>query len=276
MDGLFQDRFLTTPDVRILQETDLDQISVCEIELTTPTGDLLSAFYVKPKTNGKYPGILYCHWLEIASDANKTQFLEEAKHIAGQGYVCLLVDTVFANWPESRLSWTGTDTQFDRGIIMQQIRELRYCLAFLRAQPEVDCKRLALVGHDFGAMFNAILTGIEDDIKACVIMAAVPDFSDWFTLDKETTASERQAYYSDMADLAPVRYLAAAHQTTFLFQFGENDLFFVPKHLSELLVGNTGGPKSVKCYATDHALHHHPDATNDRVNWLRERLNSSK
>lgn len=272
MEGLFPDRLLTAPDVKTLQMTEENQISISEFEIILPDGDPVSAFYVRPGSDGKYPGLLYSHWLERSPDDNKTQFLEEAKQLAAQGYVCLLVDTVFADWPESRLNWTGVDSQFDRGIVIQQIRELRYCLALLRSRPEVDRQRLALVGHDFGAMFNSVLAGIENDIKACVIMAAVPDFSDWFTLNNKISGPERQSYCDAMADLAPAGYLAAARNTAFLFQFGESDLFFVPKQRAELLVEQTGGPKAVKWYDTDHAIHRHPGASDDRVSWLRDKL----
>ncbi len=273
MEGLFRDRLLMAPDARTLQKTVENQISISEIEILLPDGSTVSAFYVRPKADGKYPGLLYCHWLERSPDDNKTQFLEEARLLAARGHVCLLVDTVFADWPESRLTWTGVDSAFDRGIILRQIRELRYCLELLRSRPEVDRERLALVGHDFGAMFNSVLAGIEDDIRACVIMAAVPDFSDWFTLNNKISGPERQAYYEAMADLAPAGYLAAAGNTSFLFQFGEDDLFFVPKQKAELLVDKTGGPKAVKWYESDHAIHRHPGATDDRVNWLRGQLN---
>lgn len=132
--------------------------------------------------------------------------------------------------------------------------------------------RIALVGHDFGAMFNAILTGIDKDIKACVMMAAIPDFSDWFTMRTKMNDSELRNYRMNMSDLAPIRYLEMAKGISFLFQFGKKDKSFVPREKADLLFEKTGGKKEVQWYDEGHALHLNDAATDYRVIWLKRQL----
>lgn len=256
--------------VRVL-EHERPGVEATEVELVAEEGSTVSAYLLRPRAGGTGPGILYSHWLEKAPDDNKTQFLAEALDVAARGHVCLLLDTVFADWPDSRLNWTGTDVTGDREIVLQQLRELRGALGFLRAQSDVDASRVALVGHDFGAMFNSILAGLEGDLRALVVMAAVPEFGEWFLIGSELEGSAREEYAGALADLAPARFLARA-EVPVLFQFGEDDLFFVPRERAEALVASAAGPTTVRWYDSDHAIHHHATARTDRVEWLLERI----
>ncbi len=260
------------PEMKLIKYLDKKTLSISEISISTPSNDALTAFYLKPKKKGKYPCVLYSHWLANKHDANKTEFLSEAEQLCNKGYVCLLIDTVFANWPKARMKWKGDDYKHDRQIVIQQIVELRYFLFWIRTQPEIDVNRIALVGHDFGAMFNAVLSGIEKNIKACVFMAAISDFSDWFTLRKKMTDADLLAYFKNMSDLAPIKYLEMANNTSFLFQFGKKDKSFVPKENADLLVEKTNGNKEVKYYDEGHAIHLNATATTDRINWLIKQL----
>lgn len=269
---LFQYDESKTPAMKFQKNHDKSNLSISEISISIPSNVSLTALYLKPKEKGKYPCVLYSHWLASKPDANKTEFLSEAEQLSSEGYACLLVDTIFANWPKARLKWKGDDYKHDQQIVIQQIIELRYFLSMLRSQSELDTKRIALVGHDFGAMFNSILTGIEKNIKACVIMAAIPDFSDWFTMRKKLAGTELQMYYKNMSDLAPIKYLEMAKSTSFLFQFGKKDKSFVPKEKADLLFEKTSGEKKAKWYDEGHAIHLNASATTDRINWLKKQL----
>jgi predicted esterase len=170
------------------------------------------------------------------------------------------------------MKWKGDDYTYDKELVVSQVTELRLFLSWLRGQPEIDPSRIALVGHDFGAMFNAIVTGIDNDIKACVMMAAIPDFSDWFTMRKKMNDSELRNYRMNMSDVAPIKYLEMAKGISFLFQFGKKDQSFVPREKADLLFEKTGGKKEVQWYDEGHALHRSNAATNCRVNWLEREL----
>lgn len=260
-------------DIKIIGDRDEGDFFFREIGIPCDTkNSLTTAYYLKPKQGGKHPCILYSHWLANKPDANKTEFVTEAKHLSAHGFACLLVDTVFANWPKSRMKWKGDDFTHDKELVVSQVRELRLFLSWMRRQPETDSLRTALVGHDFGAMFNAIVAGIDKDIKACVMMAAIPDFTDWFTMRKKISDGELKKYCANMSDLAPVRHLEMATGVSFLFQFGKKDKSFVPKEKAEALFEKAGGDKEIHWYEEGHALHLCDAATEYRVDWLKRQL----
>ena len=47
------------------------------------------------------------------------------------------------------------------------------------AHPQIDEARLAYVAHDFGAMYGAVLAGVDPRPQWYVLMAGTPVFSDW-------------------------------------------------------------------------------------------------
>ncbi len=259
-------------DTQVKKIRDENDFSVSEISIPTYANAFLTAYYLRPKLNSKFPCILYSHWLANKQDANKTEFLAEAERLCKDGFACLLVDTVFANWPKARMKWKGNDYAYDKQLVALQVKELRLLLLWLRDQPEIDTHRIALVGHDFGAMFNAVVAGIDKDIKACIMMAAVPDFSDWFTMRKKMSDDELEKYRINMLDVAPIKYLEIAHYTSFLFQFGKKDKSFVPKEKAEMLFEKTSGEKEMQWYDENHAIHLNDIATNYRISWLKKQL----
>ena len=64
--------------------------------------DTLPAYLVRPESAApaSAPGIVFFHWVEYGSPtSNRTEFLEEAKELALQGVVSILVDGSFP-WHE--------------------------------------------------------------------------------------------------------------------------------------------------------------------------------
>src|SRR6185436_17677578 len=100
---------------------------------------------------GARPAILFLHWYEPPRPtSNRTEFLAEAVELAGSGVISLLVDT-----PWTKEDWFPTrDAARDYEFTVQMAKDVRRALdALLAAQPAIDKSRVALVGHDFGAMW---------------------------------------------------------------------------------------------------------------------------
>ncbi len=110
--------------------------------------DDAEAFLVEPTQGGRGPAILFLHWFDTqAPDGNRTQFVEEAVGLAREhGVVSLL--------PQGRFPWAGdpTDAVADAARIRAEVARHRAAVDLLAARPDVDTKRIGLVGHDFGAM----------------------------------------------------------------------------------------------------------------------------
>lgn len=245
---------------------------VRDITFASPYGEPVSAYLVSPRTSGPYPAVLYVHWLEKGADENRTEFLGEAIKLASEGVVSLLVNDLLADWPTSRLVWTGRDADFDRNLVIRQVVELRRALDLLSTERMVDSKRIGFVGHDFGGMFGAVLTAVDRRIKTTVMMTAVPDFGEWFTLKTRLSGPERTSYDLGLKPVAPIEYIREAAPATLFFQFAEGDTFFVPKERALLFFDAASQPKRIEWYSGGHALHHNETATADRLSWLRKEL----
>lgn len=254
---------------KTIKEEESKNIKTCDLEILLP-GTNVKAYYVKPTTIPITGIILFTHWLASKPDANRTQFLSEANELAQFGFASLLVDTFFANWPKAKKKWTGTDAQFDKSLVIEQVQQLKYCLRWVTNEHNQNIEKLILVGHDFGAMFNTLLLSNEPLISGFVFMAGIGDFSDWFTMRKKMTDNERNDYINKMKDVAPIEHIALGGKVQYLFQFGTKDKSFVPKVKSDKLIEKVQAKQiEVKYYNEGHAIHNNEQATSDRINWIK-------
>ncbi|HBY63947.1 MAG TPA: hypothetical protein DEH78_29330, partial [Solibacterales bacterium] len=154
----------------------------------------------------KGPGILYVHWYEPEKPtSNRTQFVEEAAELARKGAVSLLVETM---WSEPKW-FAQRKRENDFAISVQQVKELRRALDLLTAQPDVDPRRIAYVGHDFGAMYGAVLASLEGKrIHAWALQAGTTRFSDWFLYGQPRLEGEaRRKFIDELAPLDPIHHI---------------------------------------------------------------------
>lgn len=249
-----------------------NDVMVRDITFAAPHGERVAAYLATPDGKGPYPAVLYVHWLDIGptAKANRNQFLDEAVLLAEEGVTSLLVDDIYSV-PGSRRSWRSGTATDDREEVIQQVVELRTALDLLITEAHADPRRIALVGHDFGAMFGIVLTGIDPRISTCVVMTAVPDFSDWFLMSSALMLDEREAYRADLQAVAPVQYAAYAAPASLFFQFARRDMYVSEKRANALFEA-ASEPKRIEWYESGHGLHRNEDATHDRLEWLRTEL----
>src|SRR5256884_2183885 len=81
-----------------------------------------------------------------------------AKMLAGLGYAALRFD--FRGCGES-------EGERGRVICMEQVKDTRNALSFLATRPQVDPKRIAVVGQSFGAAVAVYTAGGESRVAAC-------------------------------------------------------------------------------------------------------------
>ena len=214
-------------------------------------GQPVEAYLVEPQGDRPFAAILYVHWYEPESAlSNRTQFLDEAVTMAKKGVVSLLIGT---NWSESTWFQQGRSLAGDYDDSIAQVKELRRALDLLEAQPNVDRTRIVYVGHDFGAMYGAVLSGVDHRARAYVLIAGTKSFSDWFLLGTHLTDSEQQSFIDRMAPLDPRAYVAHAAPAYVLFQFGEQDPY-VPHEDAAAFFRAASQPKDIMRYDTGHAM----------------------
>jgi len=254
-------------DIREVGQRSEDGVLKGNFTYATPFGERRAAYLFRPDAAGEpLVAILYVHWYEPeALDSNRTQFVEEAQRMAKRGAVTLLIETM---WSDRDWFIKRTQADDERNSI-RQVVELRQAVDLLLAQPGVDTRRLAFVGHDFGAMYG-VLMGSTDPRPCCyALMAGTPRFPDWYLYYPRLEDAERAAYIEHMAALDPIAHVARLAPAPLLFQFGRDDPH-VPVERGQDFYNAARGPKHIRWYDCGHGLN--AQATEDRVAWLCERL----
>jgi predicted esterase len=226
----------------------------------------VAAYLVAPVRSGTGPGILFVHWYEPESkDSNRTQYLEQAVELAASGATSLLIETMWSDpeWFKKR----NRDEDYANSI--EQVKELRRALDLLAAQRTVERGRMAFVGHDFGAMYGAVLAGIDARPRAWALQAGTTSFSLWFLLGTKLEGAERQAVVDRLSPLDPAAYIGRAAPSPVLFQFGRKDPY-VPEARGREFVEAAREPKTALWYDAGHGLNE--QAIRDRQEWLRQVL----
>jgi dienelactone hydrolase len=227
----------------------------------TPAGRPVKAYLVTPAAGeGPHAAILYVHWLGEPATTNRTQFLDEAVALASRGVVSLLVEGMWAepDWYKNRVP------EEDHAHAVRQVIELRRAMDLLLAQPGVDPARIALVGHDFGAMYGMIAEALDRRARTYVFMAPTPHFEDWFLFRQQP--KDLAAYKAQLAPIDPVRFVPQLAPAPVFFQFASKDFYVNAGEAAEFYAA-AGPRKQMTTYDCDHDLHL-PAVATDRVAWL--------
>jgi cephalosporin-C deacetylase-like acetyl esterase len=255
-------------DLRDVSIAARNGVTVREITYEKATSGRNAATLIVPPLSTKAPhaGILFVHWYEPPNPtSNRTEFVEDAVELASLGTVSLLIDT-----PWSAPDWFAKrDGDKDYEMSVNQVKELRRALDVLVQQPGIDRRRIALVGHDFGAMFGALAVAVDPRPTHFVFMAATGSFTDWYLFSPKREGEARARFVTQLAPLDPIKYLPRIAPRPVLLQFATNDKF-VSKEAAAALANAAAGPKTVKYYDAQHALN--AEATRDRQQWLKQQL----
>ena len=155
--------------------------------------------------------VLWVHWLGDPATTNRTEFLDEATALASRGVVSVLVD---AMWSEPRW-YRDRVLEEDYATSIGQVVSLRRSLDLLLSQAGVDRSRVALVGHDYGAMYGAIVAGVDGRAKTHVLVAATASLLDWaFFYGKQPVSMA--AYRREHEALSLCDHLATADKVVVL------------------------------------------------------------
>ena len=243
-----------------------DGVTLRDIGYVLPDGSRNAATLVaKDGSFGARPAVLFVHWYgPPAPTSNRTQFIPDAIELAKGGAVSLLIDTPWSK-PEY---FDERNREGDYARSVQQVKDLRRALDVLLAQPEIDRERVALVGHDFGAMYGALAAANDPRVKAFVFMAGTQSFSDWFLYGPKPPEDVKQKFIAEMAPLDPIKYLPKLKMPK-LLQFADNDEH-VSKERAAALAAAAAEPKTVRTYSAKHELNE--EATRERIAWLKKQL----
>ncbi|MFH2001882.1 MAG: hypothetical protein ABIK28_19520 [Planctomycetota bacterium] len=253
-----------------------DGVKAYDISYASPKGGRVTAYLVVPEGKGPFAGLVFGHW----GPGNRTEFLPEATLYAQAGAVSILVDYPWvrpAPWRRNLQNFSHAEE--DHETYVQAVVDLRRGMDLLSTRPGVDPSRLAYVGHSYGAQWGAILSAVDDRIKAVVLMGGVPDLAsiylenddpDMVDLRAIVPKEELENYLRVNASTDAIHYVPLAAPTPLLFQFARHERYFNEEAMKRYAQA-ASEPKKVKWYDTGHDLND-VQALIDRSEWLQEKI----
>jgi pimeloyl-ACP methyl ester carboxylesterase len=204
------------------------------------------AYLVEPRAGGRGAAVLYLHWFDTeADDGNRTQFVSEAMELAREHGVVSI-------HPQGCFPWAQdpAGAAADARRIRDEVARHRAAVDFLASRSDVD--RIALVGHDFGAMHGIVLAADEPRLTAAVLIAATPRWGDWF-LPFWQIDGDWWDYGRALEPLDPITRIGDLAPRPVLLQFARADFFIAP--MSGMGLHRAAGETAeMKAYDTDHAM----------------------
>lgn len=131
-------------------------------------GKPVEAWLVLPEGEGPFPAVMYLPGYGGVID----EWVPYACQLADRGYAGLLIAPTDERSDCPRytlLSWNGKQ---DVAAMAQYVVDLRRGIDLLQSLPQIDGRRIGFVGHSYGGTVGGILAGVEDRIKAYVLVSA--------------------------------------------------------------------------------------------------------
>lgn len=197
------------------------RVIIQDIRIPVPGQQPVAAYLVRSPGALKphsHAGILFLHWLgQIHSD--RTEFLAEAVQLAPAGAVSLLPEGVFPYTADPK------GTKRDVTAIKRQLAAFQAALDWLTGRHYVDTSRVAVVGHDYGAMYGALLAQANHHVRTAVFAAPDATWGHWFVKYWLGFTGQRAARYKALfTSLQPVRHVSRLGSRE-LFQWAGKDIF---------------------------------------------------
>jgi predicted esterase len=213
-------------------------------------GGRVPAYLVEPRGAGPFGAVVFQH----GRLGNRSQFLGEARQLRRHDIASLLLDAPWAR-PDGRRILTGRTS--DELTLRQTVVDERRGLDLLADRPEIDPRRLGVMGFSLGAVASAALVGVDHRIRCGVLASAGQRLAPLL----QRFGGPR--YLRAMAVFDPIRWIGSA-TARLLVQNGLLDRDFPP--YDALARGRAGGVM----YPAGHTLD--LQAVRDRERFLEQCL----
>jgi dienelactone hydrolase len=248
-------------------------VAVRDVSWASPRCGRMDAYLVVPQGEGEGSrgGVILLHGMP----GQRGNLLPRAVRLARAGAVCLLPDMPLTRAAGGSVTFTREDRDGQIGLIV----DLRRGVDLLAARPDVDPRRLGLLGVSYGAAMGALLAGVEPRIIAAVLAVGdgglVSHLSSTVNRHylRRFPAKRRQRWLELMQPIEPLRFVGRAAPGSLFFQSARRDPY-VPRADARRLHAAAADPKLVRWYDTGHGLDE--QAVDDQIAWLSGRLALSK
>lgn len=260
-------------DIKEITVIERNGVRIRDITYSSPLGGRVTAYIVEPVRKGRFAGIVFGHW----GYGTRTEFLPEAIQYAKANAISILIDYPWVRpAPWRRGAPSGPQAEAARDIRIAAVIDLRRAVDLLLTRPDTDPNRIAYVGHSFGAQWGAILSAVDDRIRAAVLIGGVPSEAtmllesndpQFVEFRKNVPKEQIENYLKITGVTDAIRYVPYAAPTPLLFQFARFERFFDEASMRKYAHA-ASEPKLVKWYDTGHEVND-VQALVDRAEWLR-------
>lgn len=249
-----------------------DTVKVENLDYSACDGKSLKAYLISTSNTqaGKQPAILYVHWFDPrVKNSNREEFVGEAVAFAQKGGVALLVSTF---WSVPGGYYDKRRWQDDYANTLSQLRDLRRELQLLRTETSVDAKKIAYVGHDYGAVFGAMLAPYEPEVAGWALSAGAADISSWYLYGSASgvpTGDDLKKYIAQFEPIQPYKLLKKSAAPV-LLQYAKVDEF-INAEQQQKMRSSMPEDSAFRIYDSNHAMEL-PAIRAEREQWIGERL----
>jgi dienelactone hydrolase len=248
------------------------EATIHDVTYASANQQRVSAFLVVPKGKGPFAPIVFGHW----GGGSRAEFIPEAKLYARAGAISILPDYPWDRAEPYRRTTNHFDKpEQDRDTFAQAVIDLRRAIDVLLARKDVDPKRLAYVGHSYGAQWGAILTAVDRRMKTSVLVTGVGEIGDVLVknpdpelaeLRKALPAGVLDRYVQVVGEVDAIHFIPKAAPTAVLMQFARFEEHF-DRESANRYIAAASEPKKVLWYDSAHDMND-PQALRDRYAWL--------
>jgi len=238
-------------------------IAVDDVSYAVP-GGRVDGYLALPPGKARVPAVIYLH----GSGENRERFLLPAVWAAGRRAVGMTLTLPSSNSgaPPSGLTPAQALTR-DRQIFAADVIAVRRAVDLLSGLPQVDPKRIGLVGWSLGARVAAVTAGAEPRIRAAVLMSggSLPVSA----YVAQAPASLRSQVRSSLTQIDPLRWIAKARPGAVMLQDGRSDEI-VPRPALLALARAAPRRSVLRWYPAGHELN--AQAYFDQLAFLQKKL----
>jgi dienelactone hydrolase len=144
-----------------------------------PANNTVHCEYFRPKTPGKHPAMIVLDILDGKQVVSRSQAMWLAQHDIGALVVYMAYYGPRREGSHERL--LTTDIPKAVANVVQTVLDCRRAVAWLERQPEVDAKRIGLLGTSLGSLVGGTVAGVEPKIGTACLLLGGGSLVDAFT-----------------------------------------------------------------------------------------------
>jgi dienelactone hydrolase len=254
-------------DMKQSDPVDLDGVKQIPIDYANPRGARATGSLIIPARKGPFAAVV---WV----GSGDKDWTSEAMTMAKSGVLSIVLDS-------SNAGWTTLDAEQVKNGMIQDVVNVRRAVDILRSRPDVDPKRVAYVGHSYGAMIGAVAVAVDRRFKAAVFEVGLLGMSyhigtsphAWPAGVRQALGTRLNHFLEVIGPVDAVHYVAYEKPAVLLFQSARRDEG-VPQKDAQDFFQAASEPKELKWYDTTHQMNDEKVVA-DRKEFLSKQLQLS-